>query len=190
MASAVARKGYEAVTIADVVAEAGVSKRTFYEHFASKKACLLACYGETVAAMMAAIRLRLAAPPGERRALDPPVPSLIGSVLETYLAFLDQAPQFASTLLIEIQRIGDEGRRTYRQSNLEFARLIRDSAAATGESRPRAFDLEQSIALVGGVNELLLTHAEDKPDVSFRSLAPAVQRFVEAVIGPLPVPSA
>jgi hypothetical protein len=115
---------------------------------------------------------------------------LIGSVLETYLTFLDQAPQFASTLLIEVQRAGDEGRRTYRQSNLEFARLIRDSVAAD-ELRPRPFELEQSIALVGGVNELLLTHAEDQPDVSFRRLAPAVLRFVEAVIGagPAPVPS-
>ena len=33
------------------------------------------------------------------------------------------------------------------------------------------------------MNELLLTHAEDHPDVPFRTLRPAALRFVEAVIG-------
>ena len=36
MAQAVAEKGYADTTIADIVREAGVSRRTFYEHFAGK----------------------------------------------------------------------------------------------------------------------------------------------------------
>ncbi len=40
MAVAVAQKGYAAVTIADIVREASVSRRTFYEHFGSKAECL------------------------------------------------------------------------------------------------------------------------------------------------------
>ena len=44
MARAVAAKGYAKVTVADVVALAGVSRRTFYEHFADKEQCFLATY--------------------------------------------------------------------------------------------------------------------------------------------------
>ena len=47
LATAIAEKGYAAVTIADVVRVARVSKRTFYEHFPDKEACFLALYAET-----------------------------------------------------------------------------------------------------------------------------------------------
>jgi AcrR family transcriptional regulator len=175
MTSAVARKGYPAVTIADVVAEAGVSKRTFYEHFDSKEDCLLACYVEGSSELMAAIRQQLTV-----AAVEPP--GLIHAVLETYLGFLDRAPQMAATLLIEVQRSGAEGRRVYRQNNLEFAELIQESVAA-GPLAVGGFDLDQSVALVGGVNELVLSHAEDNPEIPFSTLSSAVLRFVRAVIG-------
>src|SRR5215204_1386299 len=41
---AVAERGYGAATIDDVVRRAGVSKKTFYEHFADKEDCFLAAY--------------------------------------------------------------------------------------------------------------------------------------------------
>ena len=41
MAETVAAKGYAATTVADVVARAGVSRKTFYEHFADREECFL-----------------------------------------------------------------------------------------------------------------------------------------------------
>ena len=41
---AVADKGYAAATIDDIVRDAGVSKKTFYEHFSDKLDCFLAAY--------------------------------------------------------------------------------------------------------------------------------------------------
>ncbi|MEA2379823.1 MAG: hypothetical protein QOD13_3730 [Thermoleophilaceae bacterium] len=41
---AVAERGYAAATIDDVVRGAGVSKKTFYDHFADKQECFLAAY--------------------------------------------------------------------------------------------------------------------------------------------------
>ncbi len=168
LVAALARADYATVTIADVVAEAGVSKRTFYEHFADKEDCLLACYAESASMMLAAIRRQL--PAGPR------------SVLNTYLTFLDRAPQLTATLLIEVRRAGLEGRRIYQRNNLELACLIRDSAGSAGSTGP--LDLDQAIALVGGLNELVLTHAEERPDLPFQALVPSAVRFVEAVIGP------
>src|ERR1700691_626786 len=41
-------RGFVATTISDLVAGAGVSRRSFYEHFENKEECLLATYDELV----------------------------------------------------------------------------------------------------------------------------------------------
>lgn len=169
MSTAVARKGYAAVTIADVVADAGVSKRTFYEHFSSKQDCLLACYTEANTMMMAAVRQQIARTPGRPE-------EIVDAVIDTYLAFLDRAPEMTTTLLIEVQRAGAEGRRIFRTSSQRFAQLVQQTPWEG------TFDSDQAIALLGGINALLLAHAEDHPEVPFRDLKPAVRRFVRAVV--------
>src|SRR5690349_5728075 len=55
MALAVAEKGYGATAVADVIAGAGVSRKTFYEHFANKEGCFLAAYDAGVELLLAAI---------------------------------------------------------------------------------------------------------------------------------------
>ena len=49
MAEAVAEHGYGATTIAHVVSRAGVSRKTFYEHFTDKEQCFLALYDAGIA---------------------------------------------------------------------------------------------------------------------------------------------
>ena len=44
MVEAVAGRGYDAVTVRQVIALAGVSRRSFYEQFASKQDCFLSTY--------------------------------------------------------------------------------------------------------------------------------------------------
>src|SRR5579863_1182793 len=44
MVQAVSERGVVATTISDLVARAGISRRTFYEHFDNKEVCLLATY--------------------------------------------------------------------------------------------------------------------------------------------------
>jgi len=48
MSHAVARKGYADTTIADLAAEARVSRRTFYELFSDREDCLLAALDEAI----------------------------------------------------------------------------------------------------------------------------------------------
>src|SRR4051795_2217185 len=55
MADAVAGKGFAATTVADVVAGAGVSRKTFYEHFRDKEECFLAAYDTGVDLVLDAI---------------------------------------------------------------------------------------------------------------------------------------
>src|SRR4051812_38560372 len=55
MARAVGSKGYAKVTVSDVVALAGVSRRTFYEHFADKEECFLESYAVGAQAIIAEV---------------------------------------------------------------------------------------------------------------------------------------
>src|SRR3954470_7596658 len=55
IADSVAAKGYAATSVADVLALAGVSRRTFYEHFEDKEACFLAAYDSGAEAIFEAM---------------------------------------------------------------------------------------------------------------------------------------
>src|SRR3979490_221775 len=44
MVEAVAADGYQGTSVREVIALAGVSRRSFYEHFANKQECLLATF--------------------------------------------------------------------------------------------------------------------------------------------------
>ncbi len=176
MVKAVAVKGYADVTIADVVAAAGVSKRTFYEQFSSKQDCLLACFREASSMMQAELWQRAAGRTGRSRREQ------LRLMLDGYLAYLDRAPQLARTLLVEIQMAGAEGRRLSRESNLRMARLLSEVISSGRAASARPFDLDMALALIGGVNELVLLHAEDRQDEPFSTLAPSVYRFVAAAL--------
>ena len=44
MTAAVARKGFSATVVADVISGAGVSRKTFYEHFKDRDGCFMPAY--------------------------------------------------------------------------------------------------------------------------------------------------
>src|SRR3569832_791092 len=116
MAHAVSRKGYGDTTIGDIVAEAGVSRRTFYEHFDSKAECLIALYE---AASHNALKVL-------RDAIDPAQgwQTQVDSALRAYLGCLASNPVLVRTLFIEILHLGAEGLESRRRVNLELAGFI------------------------------------------------------------------
>jgi AcrR family transcriptional regulator len=65
----VARKGYQDVTIADVLAEAGMARRAFYRHFDSKEQLLTAMVHRDARGFAAAVTRRVQAAPGPWPAL-------------------------------------------------------------------------------------------------------------------------
>jgi AcrR family transcriptional regulator len=177
MASAVAAKGYAAVTIADVVAGAGVSKRTFYEHFTGKEDCLFACYSDSSDALAAVVR--------EAAAHTGSGPQRVVAAIQAYFRALDASGPVVAAMLTEIQATGAAGRDLRRAKTHEFAALIRELVAddaAAGTCAP--LDEPVSLALVGGLYELGLSHAETSPEVPFSSLAPAAERYILAILRP------
>ncbi len=93
LAEAIAENGYAGTTIAHITRHAAVSRRTFYEHFASKDECFVAAY-DTV---MAELRERVAQAFDEEDDWPHAVKAGIGAMLH----FLAAEPNLARLCMVE-----------------------------------------------------------------------------------------
>lgn len=157
MAQALARKGYGELTIADIVAEAAVSRRTFYEHFDSKDACFLALYE---AANQQCLRVLAAA-------VDPAKPwrEQTRGALAAYLSAMDASPPLTRTLLIEVFHLGLPGLAARRRAHGAIATLMQDIINARAEPG-RSLSTAMALAVIGGVHELVLQRIESGAPIS------------------------
>lgn len=96
---AAADKGYPATTIGDVVERAGVSRKTFYEHFASKEHCFQAAFAITAEVVIGQLEAAAAAPHEDRRAL-------VRATVQAYVDALAAEPAAARALHIETLSAG------------------------------------------------------------------------------------
>jgi AcrR family transcriptional regulator len=152
MARAVAAKSYGETTIADIVREAGVSRRTFYEHFGTKAECLIALY--EAASHNALEVLRSAIDPGQ------PWDAQIERALSAYLGAMAVNPALMRTLFIEILGLGPDGLAARRRVNQEIADFILVVANSASVAKRRSLSPPMAMAIVGGINELVLTYIE------------------------------
>lgn len=176
MAKVATAKGLAATTIADIVREAGVSKRTFYEHFDSKEACFLALYR---AASGAALKtLREAVQP------DRPWQTQVEQVLGAYLAHLSGGPGLIRTLFVEIHHLGTEGlavRREVMQELADFMARTVNTSAQPGVGPGHTLSPAMALAAVGGINELVLAAVERGETERLTDLAPCASELVRAL---------
>jgi AcrR family transcriptional regulator len=168
MADGVAEKGYVHVAVADVIDRAGVSRRTFYEHYANKEECFLAAYDAGVAGMLDAI----AEAEEAAGAQDGGLLLSARAGAETYLQLLADNPAFARTFLIEVLAAGpaalarrDAVHERFAQRLADGFRVIADRSGGLAEPPPYIFR-----AAVGAIHELvierLLEHgAETLPEL-------------------------
>jgi AcrR family transcriptional regulator len=185
LALAAAEKGYAAVTIADIVGPARVSKRTFYEHFADKEECLLALYEDTCDDLMRVL-LDATVPP------DQPWPDRVRAFATAYLGALERLPVINRTLLLEMQAAGARAYRLRAQTQQRFADLLCKLVEEGRQKHPEVRPLPPllALAIVGGINELML-HAVDPhlgpvPEQPFTALLDPVTELVTAVLTPAP----
>jgi AcrR family transcriptional regulator len=180
LAAAIADKGYAATTIADVVTHARVSKRTFYEHFADKEACLMALYEQGCHHLLAVVSS--AATRGGGTGWK----AMVNDGVSAYLNALESMPAVTRTLLVEIQAAGPKAYRLRQQMQRRFADTLVEVVDAARAADPAIPKLSQllAIALVGGVHEMMLQVSDPYTGggASFTSLAPAVDELVYAIL--------
>jgi AcrR family transcriptional regulator len=117
MADVVAEHGYATATVADVIKAAGVSRRTFYEHFTDKQDCFLAAYQHGVDALTRELAASFAQGDGWRERVE--------AVLDTFLDALASEPGFARAFLIEVWAAGPAAYDRHIEIIEQFHALLR-----------------------------------------------------------------
>jgi AcrR family transcriptional regulator len=155
MAEAVAEKGYPATTVSDVVAGAGVSRKTFYEHFSDKEDCFLAAFDAGVEIVLAAIS---AAAPEERDWVE-----RMRARTRAYLETLASEPAFARSFLIEVFAAGPRALERRLAVHERFQQFLRDEYEQVRRDFPELPEVPEAIyvAAVGAINELVSSYVRD-----------------------------
>ena len=168
MARAVAGKGYAETTIADIVREAGVSRRTFYEHFSTKADCLIALYEVASANALDVLRTSIDPARDWRDQVE--------QAMRAYFECLAQNPVLMRTLFIEILGLGTPGLQARRRANLEIATFILNVINAPRiPVAGKKLSSDMAMAIVGGINELVLQSIEqDRVNRLQELVAPSV----------------
>lgn len=172
MAELATDKGVAATTIADLAARAGVSKRTFYEHFAGKEACFLALYR---AASGSALRTLREAVRPER-----PWQDQVEQALHAYLAHLEMNPRLVHALFVEIHHLGPEGLRVRREVLRQLADFMLATVNGAADAASR-LSPELALAAVGGITELVLQRVEAGEADRLTALTPGAATIVRAL---------
>jgi AcrR family transcriptional regulator len=147
MTTVAAAKGYARTTVVDVVAEAGVAKPTFYEHFADKQSCLIAAYDAAIEAMMGTAIGALAADGKPAERIEFGVSALLNFVVEHEAQ--------ARIALIEIIGAGPEAVAHMKSTHARLADMYVAMREDVRESWPEYPSLTriQGLAVVGAVTE-------------------------------------
>ena len=145
MIEASAIHGYEATSVAELCRLAGVSKRTFYEQFENKQACLLASYERVQACAKARLAAAQDSVPDWEQGLEAGLGSLVQGLVDQ--------PRAARLALIELDAAGPAASAARQQARLAFERVIATSFARA----PRACALPPPVVkgVVYGVERTL-----------------------------------
>jgi AcrR family transcriptional regulator len=170
MLQAASELGYREANVQDVIERAGVSRPTFYEHFANKEACFLAAFDVTAARLRD--RVGAAALKGGDNLRD-----RLRFGLETLLHFTATEPEAARTLIVEARAASVEA--VMRRDELldHFAACIDDQVR---EHLPDA-DAHSPITaagIVGGVEALLYSRLNKDELDDLDSLLPSMMYFL------------
>jgi len=175
MANVVAAKGYAATTVADVVRDAGVSRSTFYELFASKEACFLTAYNEGVDDLLQAVREAVHEAQDDWRAQ-------LRAGIRAYLARLARPDHFARVYIDEIHAAGAAALEARADALRRFADRYHASFSQARAADPtlREPDPDALLVLCAGTEQLVAERLRAGGDV--RQLEDVFCTCAEAVL--------
>ena len=171
----VSERSYEAMSVADIVRAAGVSRNAFYDNFGDKQECFAAaseaCYERL---------LHLLEEPCKRRGstFEERVETSLGAALERLAA----EPEVARLLFVEAPGAGEEIALRYHEWLRRYGTLLR-SAFAPAESGPgKALEIDQVI--IGGIASKVAGEVLQGRGAQLRLLTPSIVAYVLAFSDP------
>ena len=176
---AVADKGYARVTVSDIVALAGVSRRTFYEQFEDKEDCLLAAATEGTTAVL----MEMAAS-AQEVGPDAAWQEILRAGIEAYVSTLAAHPDFTRTFLVDIPGTSPRAIQLRRDLRDRFVEMYRFVARRATAEEPGLGEVPDAYlrALVGGTAELIHQHVLTSDPERIEELAPVITQLASLVI--------
>lgn len=144
IAEAVAEKGFVRVTVADVISRAGVSRETFYEHFADREACFLAMLEEGAGALLRILSSVLAHAEGD------PI-DRIDLMLDAYLNTLIAEPAFTKAFLIDAYGAGPTAIAQRIELQQRFVELMAEALGPPGGGSFTRFECEVLVSALSSM---------------------------------------
>jgi AcrR family transcriptional regulator len=169
-----AERGYAGASSESISRRAGMSKATFYEHFANKEECMLALFdlgAELVQSAMADAAGN--APVGDAR-------ERLRAGTRAFLGALAEHPEFAQTLLVEIIGAGPRAAQRRDQILQAFADVLdaENAAAARRGLMARFSSPHESFAVIGATTELVSRQVRLGVPAHILELAPVIDRLI------------
>jgi AcrR family transcriptional regulator len=171
MAQAVAEHGYGSTTIAHVVSRAGVSRKTFYDHFSDKNDCFLAMYDTGIGFLLQRVSDTIE---GQE---DPHSRLVVG--LQAVLSILSAEPAFCRAIIVEVHAAGPEALARRRAVVAVFADRYLDANRQARENGSKIAELsvDKALAVVGGILDLISTRVEADRTETLPELADELTSF-------------
>ena len=164
MLQAASRSGYAAMRIEDVIAIAGVSRRTFYDHFANKEEAFLAAYELVLEQLLSGVTSAFAS--GESWT------SRVRRGLAAFLNLLASEPVLAQVCVVEALAAGPRALARRTEAMEAFQALLqppKGDALATSTAPPVAVE-----AIVGGIYEVIYSRVTSNRTEELPSLLPSL----------------
>ena len=147
VADACSAKGYGEMSVEDIIAAAGVSRRTFYEHFKNKEHAFLAAYDAVATQLLQRVN-------GAVESADE-LPDKVRTGLGAFLGFLASEPAFARMCIVDVLAAGPEAVARRDGAMRGFAQLILENVRnVIGDDAPPALEVI-SETVVGGIYEVV-----------------------------------
>jgi len=145
VAEAAAELGYAEMSVEAIIARAGVSRRTFYEHFKNKEDAFLSAYDAVVHQQAQHVR----------RAYfkETTVRERLRAGIAAYLEFTAGEPELARMCIVEVLAAGPRAMARRNQAMRMFADIIEDNIHELMPGCRRAGLAAETI--VGGIHEVV-----------------------------------
>jgi AcrR family transcriptional regulator len=139
--------GYAEMSVNAIIAQAGVSRRTFYEHFKNKEDAFLAAYDDAV---------RLQARHIRRAYLkETTVRGRLRAGIVAYMELMASEPELARMCIVEVLAAGQQAMARRNDAMRMFAEIIEDNIHELIPGCRRAALAAETV--VGGIHEVVLS---------------------------------